>query len=75
MKEKGTARGKNREGKTLKEVSVGIKAARNKHGFITSSLKITKPLTWNMLSRYARQTEHVAKEYIQQGMLLGLQEA
>ena len=74
-KEKGTARGKNREGKTVKEVSIGVKAARNKHGFITSSLKITKPLTWSRISKYARQTEYVSKEYIQQGLLVGLQEA
>ena len=39
MKEKGTT-----HGKMVKEVIVGVKAAQNKHSFIT------KPLTWNRLS-------------------------
>ena len=52
MKEKGTTRGRKREGICEKSEHLGVKAARNKHSFIESSLKTTNKIMWDTLGKY-----------------------
>ena len=72
MNQKQTKRSKKREGVSSKEVTLGVKVARSHHGFIESSIKESNKSLWNGLCKYARQTEYATKEYISEGMLIGL---
>ena len=72
MNEKQTKRSKKREGVSSKEVTLGVKVARSRHGFIESNIKESNNPLWNGLCKYARQTEYATKEYISEGMLIGL---
>jgi hypothetical protein len=69
--EKGVERSKARKGIAEKEVAVGLKTNRVGHGYVESSLKKKNPTAWKTVCKYARQTEHVASEFIKEGLLVG----
>jgi len=71
MKEDGISRGVDTKGVAKKEVAIGLKPNRCGHGYVNSSLKRTHPLVWKTVCKYARQTEHVSKEFIKEGLLVG----
>ena len=56
--------GKKRAGITKKEVSVGVVASGNSHGYVYSLMIHENPLVWNALKKFAGQTEHSIKKFI-----------
>ena len=64
------SRSDSRKGFAEKEVSVGIKASRNHHGF---HVTVMDESLWNMLRLYLKQTdEHVAKKCTSESLLAGI---
>jgi len=74
-KGKKNNRGKKRAGITKKEVSVGVNASRNSHGYVYSPMIHENPLMWNALKKFAGQTEHSIKKFIPEKVLNGLYKA
>jgi len=68
-------KGKKRAGITKKEVSVGIVASQNTHGYVYSPMIHENPLMWNALKKFAGQTGHSIKKFIPKNVLNGLYEA
>ena len=74
-KGKKNNRGSKRAGITKKEVSVGVAASRNSHGYVYSPMMRDNPLMWSALKKFARQTEHPLKRFIPENILKGLYKA
>ena len=64
-----------RKGVAIKEISVGIKANRAGHGYLSSAIKEKNPQLWNQVIRYTKQTEHVTKAYISEEWMVGIKKA